>query len=93
MNIHWRSSAVTRVCNGMSTSAMAAIPTSLTTDGIEVLNGKRLELLRTPTQVEIDDFGQGGDTDVYAMLTRTLEEQDSLRDGVYPLSAAKWSNR
>ena len=70
-----------------SNEVIQQYPISWDFDGIEVLNGKRLELLRTPTQVEIDDFGQGGDTDVYAMLTRTLEEQDSLRDGVYPLSA------
>jgi hypothetical protein len=54
-------------------------------DALELLNGKRMEIIRTPTQPELDDFAQGGDTSVYDMLVRTLDEQDELAAGVYRL--------
>ncbi len=53
-------------------------------DGLELLNGKRLELLRTPTQPEMDAFaaGEGG---VYDWMSRTVAEQQDLESGVYKL--------
>jgi len=69
-----------------SNDVIQQYPISWDFDGLELLNSKRLELLRTPTKSELDDFGAGGNTDVYAMLTRTMEEQDALESGVYPLA-------
>ena len=54
-------------------------------DALELLNGKRFELIRTPTQRELDDYAAGGDVDVYDMMSRTLEEQEDLKNGVYKL--------
>ncbi len=54
-------------------------------DALELLNGKRFELIRTPTQRELNDYGAGGETTVYDMMTRTMEEQDDLANGVYKL--------
>ncbi|MEQ1567689.1 MAG: CehA/McbA family metallohydrolase [Myxococcota bacterium] len=54
-------------------------------DGLELLNGKRLELLRTPTQPEMDGF-VAGTADVYDFMSRTLAEQADLETEVYPLS-------
>ncbi|MBT3221551.1 MAG: CehA/McbA family metallohydrolase, partial [Proteobacteria bacterium] len=53
--------------------------------GVECLNAKRFELIRTPTQAELDDFSAGGTTDIYDMITRTLEEQEDLENGIYRL--------
>lgn len=55
-------------------------------DGIELLNGKRLELLRTPTQPEMDAFA-AGEAGVYDFFSRTAVEQEALAAGTYPLSA------
>ena len=54
-------------------------------DALEILNGKRMELIRTPTQPELDAFGRGEDVTVYEMQTRTLAEQQELSDGLYRL--------
>lgn len=52
---------------------------------LELLNSKRLEKLRTPTQGELDGFAAGQDISVYDMMERTLEEQDMLESGVFNL--------
>lgn len=59
-------------------------------DGIEILNGKRFELLRTPTQLEMDlcttlNCDGVDEMDSYDMISRTLEEQTELENGVYQL--------
>jgi hypothetical protein len=55
-------------------------------DAIELLNGKRMELIRTPTQPELDGFGADPEgTDVYDLIARTLDEQEDLENGVYRL--------
>lgn len=54
-------------------------------DALELLNGKRFELLRTPTQGEIEAFATG-DADVLDFYERTLEEQQGLVDGTYVLT-------
>lgn len=56
-------------------------------DALELLNGKRLSWFRTPTQPEMDDFeAQGNDAEaVYDWITRTMEEQEALEQGVYKL--------
>ncbi len=54
-------------------------------DGLELLNGKRFEILRTATQPEMDDVAAGGETDVYDLMSRTLAEQDDLERGLYKL--------
>lgn len=53
--------------------------------GLELLNGKRFELIRTPTQRELDRVKNGDPIDVYQLMSRTLEEQDALEQGVYRL--------
>lgn len=55
-------------------------------DGLEMLNGKRFEILRTPTAPELEGFGLNTGIDVYDMLTRTMEEQQALIDGTYTLA-------
>ncbi len=54
-------------------------------DALELLNGKRLDLIRTPTQAEMDDYAAGGATTAYAMLERTLAEQEMLVSGATTL--------
>ncbi len=59
-------------------------------NGLELLNGKRMELVRTPTQQEIDCYGAArdgvdlkgcqGDVTIYDMQARTLAEQALLDD-------------
>jgi hypothetical protein len=63
-------------------------PTNMTWDfdGIELLNAKRFELIRTPTQPEMDAFA-AGTNDVYDFISRTKQEQTDLENGVYKLSA------
>jgi hypothetical protein len=50
-------------------------------DGLELLNGKRLELLRTPTASEMSAFAAGDDVPIYQFVTRTMEEQAALESG------------
>ncbi|MCB9670419.1 MAG: CehA/McbA family metallohydrolase [Alphaproteobacteria bacterium] len=74
---------------------------SWTFDGLEMLNGKRFELIRTPTAPEHEQFacqerrdgalcerpmGSDVNVDVYDFMTRTLAEQQDLIDGKYTLS-------
>ncbi len=54
-------------------------------EALEVLNGKRFEFIRTPTQAELDLYAVGGDLDNYAMVSRTGAEQEDLFAGVYRL--------
>lgn len=64
------------------------IPSNVTWefDGLEMLNGKRFELIRTPTGPELAGFAADDGTDVYDMMTRTMEEQQALIDGTYTLA-------
>jgi hypothetical protein len=54
-------------------------------DALELINGKRLELLRTPTQPELDAFGAGDGVGVYDFMARTAQEQEDLAAGIYRL--------
>ena len=54
-------------------------------DALEVLNGKRMELIRTPTAPELADYKAGGDTDQIDMFMRTMDEQLDLEEGTYTL--------
>jgi hypothetical protein len=56
-------------------------------DGLELLNGKRFELIRTPTAVEMEGYALGTGVDVYDMMTRTMAEQEDLTNGVYTLGS------
>jgi hypothetical protein len=62
-------------------------PMSWDFDALEVLNGKRLDLIRTPTQTEMDDFAAGGPTASIDMIQRTLAEQAGLVDGTLALAS------
>jgi hypothetical protein len=56
---------------------------SLDFDAMEILNAKRFELIRSPTQSELDAWAAGGDgVDGYDFIERTLIEQAALRDGL-----------
>ena len=55
-------------------------------DGLEILNGKRSDVIRTPTEDELAGFADG-DADVWDFMSRTLAEQDGLVDGTFKLSA------
>lgn len=54
-------------------------------DGLEILNGKRSDILRTPTEDELAGFA-AGDADVWDFMSRTMAEQDGLVDGTFRLS-------
>ena len=54
-------------------------------DAMEVLNGKRFELIRTPTAPELADFKNGGTTDEVDMFIRTMDEQLDLEANTYTL--------
>ncbi len=56
-------------------------------DGLELFTSKRIDLHRTPTKPELDGFNVGDGTDVYDWITRTMQEQQDLSDGVYRLNA------
>lgn len=55
--------------------------------GLELLNAKRLDMIRTPTQRELDRLAAGEDVGVYELFERTLAEQDDLANGVYKLGS------
>ena len=63
------------------------IPENMSWDvhGLELLNGKRFELLRTPTEAEMEAFA-AGEADVVDFYERTLDEQEGLADGTFVLS-------
>jgi hypothetical protein len=54
-------------------------------EALEILNGKRFELVRTPTQDELDRYALGGELDYYGMVERTVDEQEDLLQGIYRL--------
>ncbi len=55
-------------------------------DAIELLNGKRFEIIRTPTQRELDAFAaDSSSVRAYDMVQRTAEEQQDLIDDTYRL--------
>lgn len=58
-------------------------------DALELLNGKRFDILRTPTQPELDqaaaEFAAGDPMDGYPLFERTLQEQQDLEAGIYRL--------
>jgi len=57
-------------------------------DGIELLNSKRFELIRTPTQPEMDAYATAPkEGAIYDFMSRTMDEQTDLQNGVYKLSA------
>jgi hypothetical protein len=58
-------------------------------DAIELLNGKRMEMIRTPTVEEMATFDAERDQEfVNEMMTRTLDEQADLMDGTAELTDA-----
>lgn len=63
------------------------IPTNMNWDfdGLELLNGKRYDFLRTPTTEEVTGFAEGK-ADAYDWVTRTMAEQEGLVDGTLRLS-------
>jgi len=62
-------------------------PKNFTTDfeALELLNGKRFELIRTPTQPELDAYAATGELRSYDMVARTGQEQIDLDKGTYNL--------
>ncbi len=48
---------------------------------LEVLNAKRFELIRSPTQSESDRYEAGEALSAYQVISRTMEEQQALIDG------------
>ncbi len=74
------------------TSAAAANPLffksqffTLDFDALEILNGKRYDFIRTPTQSELDQHADAGDVSVYEILSRTDAEQSDLASGAETL--------
>ena len=47
-------------------------------DTLELLNGKRFDFIRTPTQSELNKYTAGDGLSNYEMNTRTMDEQDAL---------------
>jgi hypothetical protein len=54
-------------------------------EALELLNGKRVDLPRSPTQAELDAVAQGGGVTAYDVLARTGAEQEALASGVMRL--------
>ncbi|MEL6346504.1 MAG: CehA/McbA family metallohydrolase [Myxococcota bacterium] len=55
-------------------------------DALEMLNAKRLELIRAPTQPELDAYlSDPNAVSGYDLVSRTMEEQQALIDGTYRL--------
>ncbi len=77
---------VTRPTLALFNPLLATDQMSWEFDGLELLNGKRMELIRTPTQAELTAYGKDRTSiDVYHMIERTLEEQADLESGAYRL--------
>ncbi len=70
---------------GLTNPLLTATNISWDFEGLEMLNGKRFDYLRTPTLPELTAYGQGEDLDVRDFMTRTMEEQVALQDGTYTL--------
>ncbi|MBM4367001.1 MAG: CehA/McbA family metallohydrolase [Deltaproteobacteria bacterium] len=68
-------------------NAILKDPSKMTLDfeALELLNGKRFEILRTPTQPELDGYAATGQLSGYDMVERTGEEQLDLAADVYRL--------
>lgn len=59
---------------------------SLNFEALELLNGKRFEFVRTPTQPELSAYAKDPAALVsYDLVSRTLAEQEDLQNGVYRL--------
>jgi hypothetical protein len=58
---------------------------SLDFEAVELLNGKRLELIRTPTQPELDAAASGAPPSLYDVVERSADEQIDLSAGTYRL--------
>jgi hypothetical protein len=54
-------------------------------DALELMGTKRLDIIRTPTQPELDQYAAGEALSSYDMLSRTMDEQQDLIDGTYQL--------
>ncbi len=54
-------------------------------EALELLNGKRIDLIRTPTQGEMDAYAAGEAIGAYDLIARTAEEQAGLESGVMHL--------
>ena len=54
-------------------------------DALELMGTKQLELVRTPTQPELDDYAAGEEVGIYSMLERTMAEQEDLENDIYRL--------
>lgn len=54
-------------------------------DSLELLNGKRFEIIRTPTQPELDRYKDGETLTSYEMVERTGREQLDLNADIYRL--------
>lgn len=54
-------------------------------DAIELLNGKRYDFLRVPTREELQGYNLGEPVSAYAIMQRTLAEQDQLIQGAADL--------
>jgi hypothetical protein len=70
---------------GVLNPLLAADDYSTEYEALELLNGKRFEIIRTPTQPELDDYAAGERVDSYDLVTRSGQEQADLIDGVYGL--------
>ena len=60
--------------------ALQQVNFSTDVDALELLNGKRFEVIRTPTQEELNRFNNGEALSNYEMNSRTMEEQLQLED-------------
>ena len=54
-------------------------------DALELLNGKRFDLIRTPSQTELNAYAQGSPVTAYDIIERTGGEQVDLDQDVYRL--------
>lgn len=54
-------------------------------EALEVLNGKRFEFIRSPTQAELDESRQGNLVPSYRLIERSAQEQEDMQAGVYRL--------
>ncbi len=69
----------------ITNQVLAAPNFTLDFDALELLNGKRFDFIRTPTQPEMDAYAATGDLAIYDMVSRTVEEQEQLLQGTYTL--------
>jgi hypothetical protein len=68
------------------------VPENFSTDfdALEVLNAKRLEMIRTPTEAELEAYAEDEDSvSITEIMARTAEEQEDLEEGVYKLGAGR----